>query len=48
MNYKPTDKEIIGFINKKSINQIGLVSPALKHIVAEILINKNNLKKLIV
>jgi ERCC4-related helicase len=40
MEYKPTDDEILNFINKKSINRISLVSPILKKVVIEILTNK--------
>jgi ERCC4-related helicase len=43
MEYKPTDDEILNFINKKSINRISLVSPILKQTIIEILINKQKL-----
>ena len=37
---QPTDKEILSFINKPSINRISLVGQKLKEAVIEILINK--------
>jgi hypothetical protein len=43
MEYKPTDNEILNFINNSSFKTIDDVSPILKQTIIEILINKQKL-----